>query len=316
MICIMAGILIAVALYSVNRQKLFMESCSKELKASLLQAQEVKCDLEEMMLNTINMSRELVDDMERRMKAEAEPEPAVIHAGQSMLHEYRAESETGFSKVQPLETRPEVPSFPAGLISRPQMPEKIAISNLFEQKSEAGSRMKTMPAAVFNSLPQLSSAINHESPEPRTDAGATCGPRIHELAEELKTSSKELLNICRQLSLPINHHMKVLSAEQVEAIKSQWFFGEKYIAPPQPLLQSKTISAGTTPEKNEFNQVSSERGQQFSMDEIKQAHPYLAVRTLSEQGYDQKEIARILGRGQSEINLIMNLTKRKMVSNA
>jgi len=52
------------------------------------------------------------------------------------------------------------------------------------------------------------------------------------------------------------------------------------------------------------------------MDEIKQAHPYLAGRTPSEQGYDQKEIARILGRGQSEINLIMNLTKRKMASNA
>ncbi len=315
MICIMAGILIAVALYSVNRQKSFMENCSKELKASLLQAQEVKCDLEEMMLNTINMSRDLVDDLERRMKVEAEPEPVVLSADPSMS-EYRAESPS--AKPQAAEARPEEPSLPAGLISRLRVPEKAGSQALFAQQSDDSSPVKTMPAAVFNSRPQFSRAINDEAPEPGINAGAAaCGPRVHELAEELKTSSKEILNICRQLGLPINHHMKVLSAEQLAALKAQWFFGEQNAAPPQPSFPPNVAAAAAaTLEKTEFNKIGSARGRQFSMDEIKQAHPYLAVRTLSEQGYDQKEIARILGRGQSEINLIMNLTKRKMASNA
>lgn len=316
MICIMAGILIAVALYSVNRQKAFMESCSKELKASLLQAQEVKCDLEEMMLNTINMSRDLVDDLERRMNVEAEPEPAVLTVDQTML-EYRAESQA-FSKAQPQETRPEKISIPAGLISKPRLPEMVESPDLLKKKPDAAaSEVMTMPAAVFNSRLQFSATDHNEAPATKACAGTACGPRVHELAEELKTSSKEILNICRQMGLSVNHHMKVLNAEQVAAIKAQWFFGEQYVAPPQASFQPNIVSPiGASPEKIEFNKIGSDRGRQFSMNEIKQAHPYLAVRTLCEQGYDQKEIARILGRGESEINLIMNLTKRKMVSNA
>lgn len=319
MICIMAGILIAVALYSVNRQKLFMESCSKELKASLLQAQEVKCDLEEMMLNTINMSRELVDDLERRIKIEAEPVPSVLFTAQNMLLEHGTNSQLTSSEVQSDEIRAEDPSTTV-VNPKPWIPEKAAGPKLFEPKPGTGSGMKTIPAAVFNSRPQFPGALKHELPESRTDSNAACSQRVHELAEELKASSKELLNICRQLGLPVNHHMKVLSSEQVDAIKAQWFFGE------QVVVQSKQSHSSFQPEIVHASSLSSEkvgvyhgadeRGQQFSLDEIKQAHPYLAVRTLSEQGYDQKEIARILGRGQSEINLILNLTKRKMASNA
>lgn len=315
MICIMAGILIAVALYSVNRQKSFLESCSKELKASLLQAQEVKCDLEEIMLNTINMSRELVDDLERRMKNEAEPDADALSAAPSVLPEYAPEPEAAVARVQTEKRSPEGLAMPAGL-GGSRMPAKIESPKSFEQKLEPDAHIKTMPAAVFISRPQFSRTINHEAPESRTSAGGACGPRVHELAEELKTSSKELLTICRQLGLPINHHMKVLSAEQVAAIKAKWFFGEQYAAPQQPSFQPNAAAAGALPEKTGFNKIDSDRERQFSMDEIKQAHPYLAVRTLSEQGYDQKEIARILGRGQSEINLIMNLTRRKMASNA
>lgn len=315
MICIMAGILIAVALYSVNRQKSFLESCSKELKASLLQAQEVKCDLEEIMLNTINMSRELVDNLERRTKNEAESYADALSAVPSMLPEYANEPETAVARVQTEKTSPEGPAMPAGLCG-PRMPAKLESPKLFKQKLDPDTHIKTMPPAVFNSHPQMSGPINYDTPEPRTSAGGACGPRVHELAEELKTSSKELLSICRQLGLPINHHMKVLNAEQVAAIKAKWFFGEQYVAPQQPSFQPNAAAADALPEKTEFNKINTDRERHFSMDEIKQAHPYLAVRTLSEQGYDQKEIARILGRGQSEINLIMNLTRRKMASNA
>lgn len=315
MICIMAGILIAVALYSVNRQKAFMESCSKELKTSLLQAQEVKCDLEEMMLNTINMSRELVDDLERRMNTEAYPEPAVLSAAQSAPG-HRTEAQDAFSKKEVLATRPEELSLPPGLVIGSKKPGKSESPSLPEQKPEVNSNIKTMPAAVFNSRLEYSSMVIGDAPELRTSTGAATDPRVHELAEELKTTSKEVLNICRQLGLPVNHHMKVLSVEQVAAIKAHWFFGEQYMEPIHATSQQRIVAGAAPIEKSELKKAGGDRGHQFSMDEIKQAHPYLAVRTLCEQGYDQKEIARILGRGQSEINLIINLTKRKMASNA
>lgn len=41
-------------------------------------------------------------------------------------------------------------------------------------------------------------------------------------------------------------------------------------------------------------------------------HPYLAVRQLHQQGFSVVEISQILGRGQGEIQLILNLSRRKM----
>jgi transposase len=49
----------------------------------------------------------------------------------------------------------------------------------------------------------------------------------------------------------------------------------------------------------------------FSIDELKTAHPYIAVRTMYENGYSIRQIAQILDRGQGEISLILNLAKRK-----
>lgn len=41
-------------------------------------------------------------------------------------------------------------------------------------------------------------------------------------------------------------------------------------------------------------------------------HPYMAVRQLHERGFSVVEISRIMGRGQGEIHLILNLSHRKM----
>lgn len=316
----MAGILVAVALYSVNRQKSFMESCSKELKASLQQAQEVKCDLEEIMLNTINMSRELVDDLERRLKIDPEPVSAMFTADQTLHSESSMESQLPDSPEKSGGARTKA-ILPAVVLNPgASFPEKVAGPKLFNQKTEAGYGAGTIPAALFNSKTQLTDTLKSKLPESQTNSDGSGSQRVHELADELKTSSKELLTICQQLGLGINHHMRVLSPPQIEAIKAQWFFGEPLTlqkTQTQPSFQTEIVSVSNpSQEKMVLNNVGFERGQQFSIEEIKQAHPYLAVRTLSEQGYDLKEIARILGRGQSEVNLIINLTKRKMASNA
>lgn len=49
----------------------------------------------------------------------------------------------------------------------------------------------------------------------------------------------------------------------------------------------------------------------FNQEELRQAHPYLVVPRLYRCGYDLEEIARILGRGKGEIELILNLYKKK-----
>lgn len=238
----MAGILIAVALYSVSRQNLFMENCSQDLKNSLLQAQEVKCDLEEMMLNTINISRGLADQLESRTTPES-------------------------ASSKPLDT----------------FYKPVPKNAYLEVKK---------PVVVVSDTPL----------------------RVHELAEQMGISSRELLNRCQALGLGINHHMKMLDADQVKILK-----GEKAglpeietLAPKSPGFVPELVSSPASAlEGRMLNPNRAEKPQPFSLEEIKQAHPYLAVRTLWEQGYNQKEIARILGRGQSEISLILNLTKQK-----
>lgn len=52
----------------------------------------------------------------------------------------------------------------------------------------------------------------------------------------------------------------------------------------------------------------------FTLEAIKTAHPYLAVRTLYEQGYSIREIAQLLNRGQGEVELILNLSRKRNIS--
>lgn len=58
--------------------------------------------------------------------------------------------------------------------------------------------------------------------------------------------------------------------------------------------------------KDELKAVSEQYRQ-----ELKAAHPYIAVKALTEQGFSNKEIARILNRSQGEIGLIQNINKKK-----
>ncbi|ADI01764.1 DUF6115 domain-containing protein [Syntrophothermus lipocalidus] len=49
----------------------------------------------------------------------------------------------------------------------------------------------------------------------------------------------------------------------------------------------------------------------FSIEDLRRAHPYLVVPRLKEQGLTVQEIAEVLGRGQGEVQLILDLHRRK-----
>lgn len=249
LLCIMAGVLIMAAFYSVSRQKMYMDACSSELQDSLLQAQEVKCDLQEIMNTTLVLSQQIADNLELKNQDLSEVDNAV---------------------------------FP-----------HIADSESFQTGSSSAS-----------SLSAGEQKAGHDK------------MRVHELADELGISSREMLQICEQMGFPIKHHMRVLNEEQIRLLR-----GRKYESPKSADYQEE---AGPEhgPElrvietvKNDgppVISISRERQKEFSLEEVKNAHPYIAVRTLYEQGYNSKDIARILNRGQGEVNLILNLTRKKI----
>lgn len=248
-VCILAVILIAVALYSGSKQKLFAEHYSRDLQASLQQAREVKCDLEEMMLNTITLSRELVDGLEVKTTASSEAE---------------------------VENIPLVPTVPV-----PEPPQAL--------KSKKYSRRATAKTG--------DSKI-----------------RVYEMAEELGMNTRDFMQLCKECGFAINHHMNVMSEEQIQYFRQGRQMKQLEIedAPVEEILPWEDTHLETTDEPKP-NPLTRRKPSpmDFTLEEINQAHPYIAVRMLSEQGFNQKEIAQILDRGQGEVSLILNLSKRK-----
>jgi len=64
--------------------------------------------------------------------------------------------------------------------------------------------------------------------------------------------------------------------------------------------------------KTENNACGYESGKfhEEELEKLKEVHPYIAVRTLHAKGYTVNQIARMLDRGQGEVNLILNITKK------
>lgn len=229
---------------------MYMDACSRELQDSLLQAQEVKCDLEEIMHNTLVLSQQIADDLERKLH------PKIVA---------KENTDSGLPH------------------QKTQMLVGLQQSSLSARRSEDFVEGKM---------------------------------RVHELADEIGVSSKELLLTCIQLGFPVRHHMKILDEEQIRRLREH-FFGQQ----PAGLNDDNSLQVvedGIQMMTNQDQEALplkysiANQGSNFSLEEIKNAHPYIAVRTLSEQGYQAKEIARILDRGQGEVNLILNLSRKKI----
>ncbi|MEN6460479.1 MAG: translation initiation factor IF-2 N-terminal domain-containing protein [Syntrophomonas sp.] len=127
--------------------------------------------------------------------------------------------------------------------------------------------------------------------------------RVYELAKTLNITNKEIILAFEKLGWNIRNHLSTLSAEQIEAINTHF--------------DSSNLNEHQK-NNNYIPDMDLKADEQFSDSEyasfinnLKTAHPYLAVRTLYEKGFSVKEIAQLLERGQGEIELILNLSRKK-----
>lgn len=121
--------------------------------------------------------------------------------------------------------------------------------------------------------------------------------RVYDLARELHISSRELVGILQSRGLKITSHMNLIDAEQARIL----IHNDNYCDNVDQCLVTPGQTNGGESANSEADLIAG----------LQSAHPYVAVRSLYEKGYPIWQIAKLLGRGQGEISLILNLSKKK-----
>lgn|GEM_PF-4876894 len=211
-----------------------------------------------------------------------------------------------------------------------------AIEDVDQKIAQATSLNITVPNAG-NFIMREEGSDHEDSTEPGVAAQDMLGNagyalsskvRVYNLAQEVGMSSKEMVRFIRGLGMEVVNHMNCLDDDQVMAIKKALqsvakpiFKAFEQVADPELYLRSDIIeiskphlvdsdadSKWVNPEQllnaNSSNYI-------ISVEDLKKAHPYLAVRILRERGFSIRDIAKMLNRGQGEVSLIINLSARK-----
>ncbi|MEN6348058.1 MAG: translation initiation factor IF-2 N-terminal domain-containing protein [Syntrophomonas sp.] len=252
-----------------------MDNYSRELRGTLTEATLIKQDLEKLMENSVELSRLIVDHIDVKIA--------------------RVDSLGSLAKDEDLAVTKE---YSAVLT---ETAEDISAG----QDDEQASRLK-----------------------------------VFELARELNISSKSLITTLRDMGYPVSHHMKLLDDRVAQLVREEYVLKNiKVDCEGTGLINVSSQSAGKVGAKNEVaihrinennikesqhltlvtqeGQASGKREKDetmtidFSADDLKSAHPYLAVRSLYERGWSVRQIAQLLDRGQGEVNLILSLTNKK-----
>lgn len=156
--------------------------------------------------------------------------------------------------------------------------------------------------------------------------------RIYQLAKDLRMSNKELIRFVNGLGIQVNSHMNALDELQLHQVIQAIASGagnkqNRKAVELQELDQKPTLfgnklnSVIKIEDFESYDTASADNrglsleqpleGLAFSIDELKNAHPYIAVKTMYDNGYTVRDIAKMLDRGQGEINLILNLSKKR-----
>lgn len=133
--------------------------------------------------------------------------------------------------------------------------------------------------------------------------------RVYEIAKNLNITSKVLIMALGNLGWNVNSQMSTLTQEQVDAIKRQ-FKSVDFNAEEGMSEYGESINK-VNDAIPELNQDCSEAEFASLINNLKSAHPYLAVKSLYERGFSVREIAQLLDRGQGEIELIINLSRKQ-----
>lgn len=126
--------------------------------------------------------------------------------------------------------------------------------------------------------------------------------RVYQLAREMGISSFDMIQRLKGMGIPVDNHMNCIDRTMVNEILQNNTNLE--------MFDNSHIIKGDTSLSNNATGETKESVPGFTIEELQAAHPYIAVRNLHEKGYSVKDIAKILGRGQGEIQLILNLARK------
>jgi hypothetical protein len=138
--------------------------------------------------------------------------------------------------------------------------------------------------------------------------------RIYELARRLGISSNELLERLKAMGYPWNNPLNTLDEQMAATIQERLEHQDETLSdiqPDQPDNYADEAEPGDTTESSPEPGPDKVEEMDTWINELKEAHPYLAVKTLADRGYTTREIAQMLNRGQGEVSLILNLVNKK-----
>ncbi len=395
----MTVILIGVAFYSISKQNNMMDGYSVELLDSIKQAQIIKQDLEAMMKDFVTIGQGMIDSLDERIEksdkrhtAFSQQEVENMGNNPAMIQE-ELDHQSSFELTELIHYS----SNPADEVAQENMALNF-LPDLREMLKEQDQGEEQEYEEIIFDDTTAETVI-----EPALDdelllsnkAFITSGRiRLHELADELRISSKTLIARAKAEGLGLNHHMNLLTDDEVACIK-ELFADQVHEAPtidegsltPESMdstsnddilnsfadsvefieTQNKVqkiiwsdLKQETKSDDVEWLVVEDEydsdiefdfdqeedfldgilEGEEFDQNitylptindepslfqestepdlnderyiaELREAHPYMAVRSLVEKGCSVKEIAKILDRSQGEITLIINVNNKK-----
>lgn len=287
----MAVVLIIAAWFSVSKQKTLINRNSQALKDTLIEASAVRDDLAELLESSVEISQLIVDNLDERIEVINNLDDSIREADE---------------KQQKLEqTINNLDGF-------------VPVNQAVKIEDDKSTRKDNLVYMEQTKSSDLLPDLEPESIEIMQIQPGSRRLKVYELARELDMSSKKLITVLNDLGYNVSHHMKMLDENIVQRVK-----GKILLDLPGSGLQLANTDSGVqhlslvglaginneggTAHKKSASGITMD----FSMDNLKNAHPYLAVHTLYEKGFSIRDIAKILDRGQGEVNLILNLTRKK-----
>lgn len=160
-----------------------------------------------------------------------------------------------------------------------------------------------------DSLIQKSEGTNPYKPEPiQQEYTNSCSKiqkiRIYEIAHELNMDSRMLIGKLQAKGYRYNNPLNTVDKITAKEIKEALI--------PNSAVNVLDIDTITQADKPEYFLGNSQiTDAQKHSNGIREANPYLAVKSLADTGYSIKEIAQFLNRGQGEVSLLINLLNKK-----
>ncbi|MBO8159378.1 hypothetical protein [Thermosyntropha sp.] len=142
-------------------------------------------------------------------------------------------------------------------------------------------------------------------PEERIEENASDSKKVcvYEVEKYLGINEKDLINVLQHMDYKVNNQLNTIDIPVLEKIKTENINILDEKSNDEDRLKSTSSIENTNLQAN--NVVDTEF---YQIEDLKNVHPYIAVRLLHEKGYTVKQMAKLLGRGQGEIQILLNLS--------